>query len=61
MVGALYEPGVPGNVTSHPVALNNVTRPDEVRDVLTQEQALQNAPEQHDGKFQVTAILGEEQ
>ena len=47
--------------TSHPVALNNVTRPDEVRDVLTQEQALQNAPEQHDGKFQVTAILGEEQ
>lgn len=47
--------------TSHPVPLVNVTRPDQVRDVLTQEQALQNAPAQADGKFQVTAILGEEQ
>lgn len=47
--------------TSHPVPLVNVTRPDEVRDVLTQEQALQNAPAKSAGKFQVTAILGEEQ
>lgn len=47
--------------TSHPVPLTNVTRPDEVRDVLTQEEALSNAPEQADGKFRVTAILGEEQ
>ncbi|MBB4070818.1 Asp-tRNA(Asn)/Glu-tRNA(Gln) amidotransferase subunit GatC [Canibacter oris] len=47
--------------TSHPVPLRNVSRPDEVRDVLTQEQALQNAPAHAAGKFQVTAILGEEQ
>ncbi|MDO4241807.1 MAG: Asp-tRNA(Asn)/Glu-tRNA(Gln) amidotransferase subunit GatC [Microbacteriaceae bacterium] len=47
--------------TSHPLPLVNITRPDEVRDVLTQEQALANAPAQSDGKFQVTAILGEEQ
>ncbi|MBT1017774.1 Asp-tRNA(Asn)/Glu-tRNA(Gln) amidotransferase subunit GatC [Canibacter sp. lx-72] len=47
--------------TSHPVALVNVTRPDEVRDVLTQQEALQNAPASAAGKFQVTAILGEEQ
>ncbi|WP_166984846.1 Asp-tRNA(Asn)/Glu-tRNA(Gln) amidotransferase subunit GatC [Canibacter zhoujuaniae] len=47
--------------TSHPVPLVNVMREDEVRDVLTQEQALKNAPESAEGKFQVTAILGEEQ
>jgi aspartyl-tRNA(Asn)/glutamyl-tRNA(Gln) amidotransferase subunit C len=47
--------------TSHPVQLTNVTRKDEIRDVLSQEEALQNAPAQADGKFQVTAILGEEQ
>ncbi|MGO1434406.1 MAG: Asp-tRNA(Asn)/Glu-tRNA(Gln) amidotransferase subunit GatC [Canibacter sp.] len=47
--------------TSHPVPLTNVTRADEVRDVLTQEEALANAPEHEEGKFRVTAILGEEQ
>lgn len=47
--------------TSHPVPLANVTRPDEIYDVLTQEQALLNAPDSAEGKFQVTAILGEEQ
>lgn len=47
--------------TSHPIPLNNVTRPDEVSDVLTQEQALQNAPETVDGMFRVASILGEEQ
>ena len=52
------DPDLPA--TSHPVPLRNVTRPDEVRDVLTQEAALQNAPEQMDGKFEVTAILGDE-
>ena len=47
--------------TSHPLPLVNVTRADEVRDVLSQEQTLQNAPAAAAGKFQVTAILGEEQ
>jgi len=47
--------------TSHPIALQNVFRPDEVGDTLTREQALQNAPDASDGRFRVTAILGEEQ
>jgi len=47
--------------TSHPIALQNVFRPDEVGQTLTHEQALQNAPDAADGRFRVTAILGEEQ
>jgi aspartyl-tRNA(Asn)/glutamyl-tRNA(Gln) amidotransferase subunit C len=47
--------------TSHPIPLQNVFRPDAVGDTLTREQALQNAPDQADGRFRVTAILGEEQ
>ncbi len=47
--------------TSHPVALSNIFRPDEVGETLTQEQVLQNAPDAFDGRFRVTAILGEEQ
>lgn len=47
--------------TSHPIPLSNVTRPDEVADVLTREQALQNAPETAEGMFRVSSILGEEQ
>jgi aspartyl-tRNA(Asn)/glutamyl-tRNA(Gln) amidotransferase subunit C len=47
--------------TSHPIALQNVFRPDEVGETLTHEQALQNAPDSNDGRFRVTAILGEEQ
>ncbi|QZY52428.1 Asp-tRNA(Asn)/Glu-tRNA(Gln) amidotransferase subunit GatC [Leucobacter tenebrionis] len=47
--------------TSHPIPLSNVTRPDEVADVLTREQALANAPEASDGMFRVSSILGEEQ
>ncbi len=47
--------------TSHPIPINNVTRPDEVADVLTLEQALENAPETTDGMFRVSSILGEEQ
>lgn len=58
-VGEVASQDVPA--TSHPVPLTNVTRADEIRDVLTQEEALQNAPDQEDGKFRVTAILGEEQ
>ena len=47
--------------TSHPIPLQNVFRADEVGDMLTLEQALQNAPDAADGRFRVTAILGEEQ
>ncbi len=47
--------------TSHPIPLENVFRPDEVGLMLTVEQALQNAPDAADGRFRVTAILGEEQ
>jgi aspartyl-tRNA(Asn)/glutamyl-tRNA(Gln) amidotransferase subunit C len=47
--------------TSHPIPLSNVYRPDVVGETLTHEQVLQNAPDQADGRFRVTAILGEEQ
>lgn len=47
--------------TSHPIALSNVFRPDVVGETLTHEQVLQNAPDEADGRFRVTAILGEEQ
>ncbi len=47
--------------TSHPIPINNVTRPDAIADVLTREQALANAPEAADGMFRVSSILGEEQ
>ena len=47
--------------TSHPIPINNVTRPDEIADVLTLEEALANAPEAAEGMFRVSSILGEEQ
>jgi aspartyl-tRNA(Asn)/glutamyl-tRNA(Gln) amidotransferase subunit C len=47
--------------TSHPIPLQNVYRPDEIGETLTLAQALQNAPDAADGRFRVTAILGEEQ
>lgn len=47
--------------TSHPIPLENVFRPDVVQQQLSREQVLQNAPDQADGRFRVTAILGEEQ
>lgn len=52
-------PDVPA--TSHPIPLENVYRDDVVGNTLTLEQALQNAPESADGRFKVSAILGEEQ
>lgn len=58
-VSEVATPDVPR--TSHPFPLVNVSRPDVVADVITQEQALLNAPAATDGRFQVTAILGEEQ
>ena len=47
--------------TSHPIALQNVFRADVPSGTLTKEQTLQNAPDAADGRFRVTAILGEEQ
>ena len=47
--------------TIHPIAMSNVFRPDEVGETLTLEQTLKNAPDAADGRFRVTAILGEEQ
>jgi len=47
--------------TSHPIPMQNIFRADEVGDTLTREQALSNAPDAADGRFRVTAILGEEQ
>lgn len=47
--------------TSHPIALENVFRPDVVGDMLSVEQVLQNAPDAAEDRFRVTAILGEEQ
>ncbi|WP_110589105.1 Asp-tRNA(Asn)/Glu-tRNA(Gln) amidotransferase subunit GatC [Microbacterium suaedae] len=47
--------------TSHPIPLENVFRADEPGEMLTTEQALQNAPDADDGRFRVSAILGEEQ
>lgn len=58
-VSEVAGPDVPA--TSHPIPLNNVTRPDEVADVLSLEEALRNAPEASDGMFRVSSILGEEQ
>lgn len=47
--------------TVRPFALTNITRNDVARDVLTREEALQNAPEVADGMFKVSSILGGEQ
>lgn len=47
--------------TSHPIAMENVFRPDEVGTPLSVEQVLQNAPDAAEDRFRVTAILGEEQ
>ena len=47
--------GVPP--TSHPVALNNVLRDDEVAPSLAPAEILANAPEKEDGCFRVRAVL----
>ena len=46
--------------TSHPIAMTNVFREDEVTETLTQAEALSGAPEAEDGRFAVPQILGEE-
>lgn len=43
--------------TAHAFPLVNVTRPDEVRPSLTQEEALRNAPAQANGLFIVPKIV----
>ncbi len=58
-VSEVATPDVPA--TSHPIPLENVFHPDVVGDMLTVEQVLQNAPDAAEGRFRVTAILGEEQ
>ena len=58
-VSEVTNPDIPA--TSHPIPLSNVTRVDEIADVLTREQALSGAPDAYDGRFRVSAILGEEQ
>ncbi|GAB2508011.1 Asp-tRNA(Asn)/Glu-tRNA(Gln) amidotransferase subunit GatC [Microbacterium petrolearium] len=47
--------------TSHPIPMQNVYRPDEPGNMLTVDEALQNAPDRDGDRFRVTAILGEEQ
>lgn len=47
--------------TSHPIPLENIFRADAVGTTLTLDEVLQNAPDAADGRFRVTAILGEEQ
>ena len=46
--------------TSHPLPINNVTRPDVVIPSLTPEEALSGAPAQEEQRFRVPQILGEE-
>ncbi len=58
-VSEVATPEVPA--TSHPIPLENVFRSDVAGDQLTPAQVLQNAPDSADGRFRVTAILGEEQ
>lgn len=58
-VSQVATPDVPA--TSHPIALENVFRPDVVGEMLSVAQVLQNAPDAADDRFKVTAILGEEQ
>lgn len=58
-VSDVATPDVPA--TSHPIPLGMVSRPDVVGTPLTTEQALAGAPAHDGSRFQVSAILGEEQ
>ena len=58
-VSEVATPDVPA--TSHPIPLSNVFRDDVIGQTLTTEQALAGAPEHDGSRFQVSAILGEEQ
>lgn len=43
--------------TTHGIVLGNVLRKDEPKRTITQESALQNAPDQEDGHFKVPSIM----
>lgn len=43
--------------TTHVLDLNNVMREDKVRESLTIEKVLLNAPDEEDGQFKVPAVL----
>lgn len=43
--------------TSHSVPIRNVMRPDDVKESLTQDEALSNAPAAEDGRFRVPRII----
>ncbi|RAP73856.1 Asp-tRNA(Asn)/Glu-tRNA(Gln) amidotransferase subunit GatC [Paenibacillus montanisoli] len=43
--------------TSHVLPVHNVTREDVVRESVTNETALRNAPDEEDGQFKVPAVL----
>ena len=58
-VSEVATPDVPA--TSHPIPLVNGYRADVPGVTLTTEQALAGAPEHDGSRFQVSAILGEEQ
>ena len=45
--------------TAHPLPLNNVLRPDEVRPTLDPDEVLAAAPAIEDGQFRVPPVLGE--
>ena len=60
-VGAIQAVDVTGvTPTGNTLRDVNVTRPDDVRPGLTQQQALAGAPSADDGRFAVPQILGEE-
>lgn len=48
-------------VTTHPIAMHNVTRAGEAGEPLDRDAALAGAPDSDGTRFRVTAILGEEQ
>lgn len=54
-VSEVASPDVPA--TSHPIPLKNVFREDTPHGLLTQDQALEMAPDAEDGQFKVPAIL----
>ena len=56
-VAALDLEGVPP--TAHPLPLNNVLRPDDVRPSLDRDEVLAQAPSTEDHRFRVPRILGE--
>ena len=45
---------------SHPLPMENVTRKDEVHEMLDRDDILDQSPATEDGRFQVPQILGEQ-